>query len=173
MTETQGRLAALVDAAIDAFNDREQHLINADLSERCICAKFMTYLDRELAQSEFWGYMTDVEYNRGYQECDASPKQLDGPAGKVNIVVDLVVHKRRRDLLTGSYSNLICIEMKKGYKGYSYTSDKERLRKLTDNAYGYCYSMGFMIIIERKRGVRRLRVEQSFPNERDDSVYRW
>ena len=34
-------------------------------NERCICAKFASYLERAIAESEFREYAVDVEYNRG------------------------------------------------------------------------------------------------------------
>ena len=65
MTETQNRVTACLNSALQSFNQNEQYLISRDLSERCICAKFASYLERAIAESEFCEYVVDVEYNRG------------------------------------------------------------------------------------------------------------
>lgn len=43
MTETQNRVTACLNSALQSFNQNEQYLISRDLSERCICAKFASY----------------------------------------------------------------------------------------------------------------------------------
>ena len=43
MTETQSRVTACLNSALQSFNQNEQYLISRDLSERCICAKFASY----------------------------------------------------------------------------------------------------------------------------------
>ena len=63
MTETQNRVTACLNSALQSFNQNEQYLISKDLSERCICAKFASYLERAIAESEFCEYVVDVEYN--------------------------------------------------------------------------------------------------------------
>ena len=65
MTGTQNRVTACLNSALQSFNQNEQYLISRDLSERCICAKFASYLERAIAESEFCEYVVDVEYNRG------------------------------------------------------------------------------------------------------------
>lgn len=90
MTETQIRIAECLEVALQSFNLNEQYLISRDLSERCICAKFASYLERAIAESEFREYIVDVEYNRGSQGNEHAATRLNGR----NIVVDLIVHKR-------------------------------------------------------------------------------
>ena len=140
MTETQSRVTACLNSALQSFNQNEQYLISRDLSERCICAKFASYLERAIAESEFREYVVDVEYNRGSRGNEYAAKVLNGH----NIVVDLVVHKRGYDEQRG-FDNLFCIEMKKAYKRCDLSSDKERLRILTDDFLGFGYKAGFMI----------------------------
>lgn len=140
MTETQSRVTACLNSALQSFNQNEQYLISRDLSERCICAKFASYLERTIAESEFREYVVDVEYNRGSRGNEYAAKVLNGH----NIVVDLVVHKRGYDEQRG-FDNLFCIEMKKAYKRCDLSSDKERLRILTDAFLGFGYKAGFMI----------------------------
>lgn len=57
MTETQSRVTACLNSALQSFNQNEQYLISRDLSERCICAKFASYLERAIAESEFREYV--------------------------------------------------------------------------------------------------------------------
>lgn len=99
-----------------------------------------SYLERAIAESEFREYVVDVEYNRGSRGNEYAAKVLNGH----NIVVDLVVHKRGYDEQRG-FDNLFCIEMKKAYKRCDLSSDKERLRILTDDFLGFGYKAGFMI----------------------------
>ncbi len=155
MTEKQSKLTGIVNNAVSNFNTHEQYLIENDLSERCICSKFASYLEKEIALSVFHDYTVDVEYNRGNECIWNNPKCLD----ETKIVVDLIVHKR------GCNDNLICIEMKKGYKGYEYSSDEARLYKLTN--INFNYSSGFMILIDRskKRNAYGLKIKSSFYNE--------
>jgi hypothetical protein len=138
MTETQNRVTACLNSALQSFNQNEQYLISRDLSERCICAKFASYLERAIAESEFCEYVVDVEYNRGSRGNEHAAKVLNGH----KIVVDLIVHKRGYDEQRG-FNNLFCIEMKKAYKRCDLSSDKERLRILTDNFCGFGYKAGF------------------------------
>ena len=141
MTDKQLKITNCIVSAIDNFNANESYLISRDLSERCICAKFMSYLEKTISESEFSDYLVDVEYNRGYHGNECAVKMLHGR----NIVVDLIVHKRGFSEEIG-FDNLICIEMKKAYKNPDMRSDKERLHIMTDNQYGFGYKAGFMIV---------------------------
>ena len=82
-----------------------------------------------------------------------------------NIVVDLIVHKRGYKINRG-FDNLLCIEMKKGYKKLDYEKDIERLKKLTDICYGFNYKAGFMILIEADKANNRygLKIESVYFN---------
>ena len=143
MTETQSRVTACLNSALQSFNQNEQYLISRDPSERCICAKFASYLERAIAESEFCEYVVDVEYNRGSRGNEHAAKVLNGH----NIVVDLIVHKRC-DL----------------------SSDKERLRILTDNFCGFGYKAGFMITAtaDKIHDEYKLVVESAFYNHSEN-----
>lgn len=161
MTEKQKRLNEIVSSAINEFNVYEQYLISRDLSERCICSKFAVYLDRAMRNSEFYEYCVDVEYNRGMKGNEYAAKMLFGH----NAVVDLIVHKRGFDKLGVGFDNLICIEMKKSSQRSKIDNDLRRLRTMTDNSFGYCYRLGYMIIAEKKDN--KLVVEKVFVNQED------
>jgi len=158
MNNEQTRLKQIVENAINSFNIDEYYLLENNLSERCICAKFAFYLQDEISRSDsFQDYIVDVEYNRGAKGKDYEPKRL--PNNNTPITVDLIVHKRGysdqirqhgiRQVI--GYRNLICIEMKKprNTKGIrdAITKDKDRLRIMTRNCEGFGYSIGFMIFI--------------------------
>ena len=165
ITERQQAITDCVNEAIENFNEHEQYLISRDLSERCICAKFMSYLERAISTSEFSEYVVDVEYNRGNRGNEYAAKVLCK-----KIVVDLVVHKRGFDEEKG-FDNLICIEMKKKYKRLDMRKDKERLANLTDNTYGFRYKAGFMIVAvaDKRGGEYKLQIEPPpFYNEVDN-----
>lgn len=159
MTQKQNELVHLVTMAIAAFNRSEGYLIKNDLSERCICAKFASYVEKVFADSRFNDYVVDVEYNRGNHGKDFNPKLLNGR----KIVVDLIVHKRSYDENMG-YDNLICIEMKKRYKHFDVSSDKERLHILTDDVYGFGYEIGFMIVVDAGMEDYKLAIDEIFYN---------
>ena len=146
MNEVQQKLKNIVNLAINKFNEREKYLIENNLSERCICSKFAEYLSIEIKSSEFMGYEVDVEYNRGNHGVENSPKTLCDQ----KIVVDLIVHKRGYNIITG-FNNLICVEMKKSNdsrRSHGIINDEDRLRKLTEYQYSFNYQIGFMIIAD-------------------------
>jgi hypothetical protein len=164
MTEKQRRITKCVNDAIRDFNMHESYLISRDLSERCICAKFMRYLETTLSESEFNDYVADVEYNRGHNGNEYSAKILHGR----KIVVDLIAHKRGFSKENG-FDNLLCIEMKKAYKNADMSSDKERLQILTNSQFGFGYKAGFMIVAfaNKKQGQYGLAIDTSFYNPID------
>ena len=161
MTQQQEEIFCVLSLAIEEFNRREQFLIEHDLSERCICAKFASYLERRLRTSSFSEYEVDVEYNRGMRGDEYSAKE--NPDTKQKMVVDLVIHKRGLDCY-GEYDNLFCIEMKKGCKESKLASDKKRLKMMVDRNKGFCYKAGYMIVIisNRKQQINRLEIASSF-----------
>ena len=69
----------LVEDAIAEFNLNEQYLLEADLSEQCICARFAMYLEKQLRACQADGYHADVEYNRGQDGVDRNPKRFPAP----------------------------------------------------------------------------------------------
>lgn len=162
MTEEQRKITECLNNAIAEFNSHEQYLISRDLSERCICAKFASYLEKTVLASEFSEYTVDVEYNRGSKGNEYAAKELQGK----KIVVDLIVHKRGYFAESG-FDNLFCIEMKKSYKSRSdMTADKNRLRLLTDGSYGFGYKAGFMVVIDASERIEdcKLRIESPYYN---------
>ncbi|MCH5179597.1 MAG: hypothetical protein J1F32_00040 [Erysipelotrichales bacterium] len=159
MNIEQKELVIIVSDAISEFNLRERYLLDRNLSERCICSKFASYLERALIGTKYSGYDVDVEYNRGMNGNEYAKKRLFGK----NAIVDLIVHKRGYDYENSRFHNLICIEMKKrgGQRNLCY--DKNRLSTMTDFSCGFNYQIGFMLIA-RKSGIV---IDKIFPNERD------
>lgn len=158
MNNEQQKVKNIVDLAINKFNDKETYLLENNLSERCICSKFAEYLSIEIESSEFAAYEVDVEYNRGNHGVENSPKTLCDQ----KIVVDLIVHKRGYNNITG-FDNIICIEMKKSNDSrrlQGIRDDEDRLRKLTDYQYSFNYQIGFMIIADIKE--KKLYIRNQF-----------
>ncbi len=158
MNNEQQKVKNIVDLAINKFNNKETYLLENNLSERCICSKFAEYLSIEIESSEFAAYEVDVEYNRGNHGVENSPKALCDQ----KIVVDLIVHKRGYNNITG-FDNLICIEMKKSNDSrrlQGIRDDEDRLRKLTDYQYSFNYQIGFMIIADIKE--KKLYIRNQF-----------
>lgn len=138
----QDQLKEIVRSAISAFNDKEKYLIENDLSERCICARFAMYLEDALRNTDYCNFVVDVEYNRGAMGKERGTKKLDAHP----ITVDLIVHKRAKDPMTG-FQNLVCMEMKKSTDRRGCVDDINRLTKLCCMDYSFCYTIGFMLLI--------------------------
>lgn len=145
----------IVDDAIESFNQQERYLIETDLSERCICARFALHLSETIRGTDFKDYTVDVEYNRGADGYERAPKRMYNAP----ITVDLIVHKRGYDNKYG-FDNLICIEMKKTTNRQGCASDEERLKNMTDFEHGFHYKAGFMILIDMKN--IKLRIKHAF-----------
>ena len=139
------QLVNIMSQAICTFNEQEYYLIENDLSERCICARFAMHLTKALENTGYSNYIVDVEYNRGADGYERSIKRLH----EKPITVDLIVHKRGFDCNYG-FDNLICIEMKKSSNRIGCDLDEQRLANMTDNQHGYGYSCGVMILINMK-----------------------
>ena len=139
-------IKSIVLEAIKDFNAAEQYIIENDLSERCICAKFAFYLTTAIQKSDYKDYCVDVEYNRGFDGKERSVKRMnDAP-----ITVDLIVHKRGYDSNYG-FDNLICIEMKKTTDRRGCSNDETRLCNMVGYDFGYCYKTGFMVLINMQK----------------------
>ena len=145
MDDRAHHLEIIVLNAIQNFNENEKYLIENDLSERCICAKFAMYLSAALSSTDFKDYIVDVEYNRGCDGYERGVKRIDNRP----ITVDLIVHKRGFDCNYG-FDNLICIEMKKSTNRRGCKSDEERLKQMTSINHGFCYVIGFMLLIDMR-----------------------
>lgn len=134
MTAKQAELKNIVEIAMSQFNASERYLLDRDLSERCICAKFAMYLEKALVNTHYSDYIVDVEYNRGMVGNEYAKKRLYGR----DAIVDLIVHKRGYDEHCG-FDNLICIEMKKRGGEKHLEDDKNRLQTMTDSHCGFNY----------------------------------
>ncbi len=147
----------VVEQAIASFNEKEIYLIENDVSERCICARFAIHLTEALKHTIHTDYVVDVEYNRGNKGNQRSPKRMNDQP----ITVDLIVHKRGFDCNYG-FDNLICIEMKKSKDRRGCIDDEARLQKMVSYDYGFCYKAGFMILINMKKHSLGMEIKKSF-----------
>lgn len=145
--EINNKCNEILESTIQKFNINEKFLIKNDLSERCICSKFASYLEKEIKDSVFSDYTVDVEYNRGYLGREYRPKTLNDQ----NITVDLIVHKRSNQPDNRGFNNLICIEMKKHHLKSGIAQDRERIKKLINPAYGFYYKVGYIVLIVRSK----------------------
>lgn len=141
MNNQKEELLNIIETAIQVFEEKDRYLIENDLSERCICARFAMCVTTVL-ETKYSEYCVDVEYNRGMDGRERSLKRIDDQP----ITVDLIVHKRGYDCHYG-FDNLICIEMKKSKNRQGCSHDEERLRKMTSTNFGFCYKLGVMLVI--------------------------
>ena len=154
--DRRNQIRSILISAIECFNQKEKYLIENDLSERCICAKFSFYLTEAIKGTNYSDYIVDVEYNRGHNGREYGPKKMN----EAPITVDLIVHKRGYNCIHG-LQNLICIEMKKSTNRQGCANDENRLNKMTDWDYSFCYEVGYMILINMKE--KRLEIKEEFP----------
>lgn len=148
-------LKNIVEQAIDTFNVQERYLMENDLSERCMCARFAMHLTEALRGTPYHEYVVDVEYNRGADGCERAIKRIDNAP----ITVDLIVHKRGLDC-NYEFDNLLCIEVKKSKNRHGCNSDENRLSKMTDSAHGFHYKLGVMLVIDNS--LKRMRIKKEF-----------
>ena len=125
-----------------ARNDR--HLLENDLSERCIASRLAMYL-----QTEFPEHSVDVEYNRDGD----IPKKLGLPDncanywdqdGKAFVVPDVIVHRRGRE-----GPNILVLELKKTTNRSSRECDFQRVQAFQAQLG---YSFGVLIECETREG---------------------
>jgi hypothetical protein len=125
-----------------AVSDR--HLLENNLSERCIASRLAMYL-----QKEFSEYSVDVEYNRQGN----IPKKLElseecanylDEEGKASVVPDVIVHRRGPD-----GPNILVLELKKTSNRDPRRCDYERVRALRTQLG---YSFGALIECETRQG---------------------
>jgi len=139
MTNLQVKLEKLVNDAIGKFNKYEHYLLVEDLSERCICSKLATYIERMLSKYEFEDkYDVDVEYNRMAGD-EKRERSIDGKIKRM--FADIIVHERDEK------DNLICIEMKKQKNPECLCKDRHRLKEMTKQSGDYGYKIGFLIMV--------------------------
>lgn len=138
-----------------AFAREDRHLLEHDLSERCIAARVALHL-----QHLFPEYCVDVEYNRAGE----TPKRLNLPdhcanyfddQGRALVVPDVIVHRRGA---TGP--NLLALEVKKTSNPEGPECDCERIRALRAQL-GYRY--GALLECETRTGYEpRIQVREWF-----------
>jgi len=104
---THEQIEAVLNAALDKFFERDEHLLAADTSERSMSHRIAVYLGEQVH-----GYDVDCEYNRD----GINPKELCLDVEKVSsaddeavtVFPDIIVHRRGNN-----DHNLLVIEMKK------------------------------------------------------------
>lgn len=140
--EIAGRLTN----ALHRLVENDAHLLEFDLSERCIASRLALYL-----QSKFPDDVVDVEYNRDGD----IPKRLGLPEecanfrnrdGQVLAVPDVIVHRRGR-----GGPNLLVLELKKTTNPDPRDCDRARVRALREQLG---YTFGALIECETRQGRR-------------------
>lgn len=149
------RFAELVRDCLEELYNKDENILRRNdgngICERSIVFRFAHYL-----QQKFEGrYFVDCDFNSSFEGRfgpdgrwsfrDVHGKPIGDPDGKVtNRFVDIIVHKRDRDL----ENDLICFEVKKWNNRNSrdFAKDENNLRYLTSR-YGYAY--GFHVTIHR------------------------
>jgi len=130
--------------AVQELAKNDRHLLEHDLSERCIASRYAMYL-----QKAFPELSVDVEYNRA----GASPKRLGLPEecanyrnnnGEALAVPDVIVHRRG---LEGP--NVLVLELKKTTNRDPRQCDRERVHAFRAQLR---YRYGALIECETRQG---------------------
>jgi len=147
-------------AALPTFFMREIKNITDNVSERNLCQRLASYVERQLEQTELAHYYVDNEYNRkqeGHVKTIINHKEV-----VVTITCDLLIHSRGEVI---DHDNLLALEMKKSTASEAdKLSDKQRLCALTaipnERVWGWggphpehvCgYEVGIYMEIDRTR----------------------
>jgi hypothetical protein len=124
--EAQG----IVEKAAQTFMEVDRYLLEMDLMERCIAARFAMHL-----QGRIHEYSVDVEYNRA----GASPKTLQladecanrrDEFGNSLVIPDIIIHRRGP-----GGPNLMAIEMKKEHNAIGQQCDRLRVRAFREQLH--------------------------------------
>jgi hypothetical protein len=140
----EAEVRRILEAALRQLEVDDHHLLENDLSERCIAARLAMYM-----QPAFNGWSVDVEYNRkgdipkrlGVPEECANAVNKDGEA---LVIPDLIVHERGR-----RGRNLLVIELKKTTNPIPPGCDRHRVDAFRAQLH---YSYGALIECETRPG---------------------
>jgi hypothetical protein len=145
----------IVDAAIATLKEKDNFLLENDISEWAISHKLAVYLN-----GKFPHFDVDCEYN-GYTKADNNKKYLkilrsrleelgklkdsdgDNELLRRSVYPDIIVHKR------GEEKNLMVIEVKK-VKNYDKDFDREKIVRYTSPDYGnnLNYVLGALVVFK-------------------------
>lgn len=133
-----------LEAALLRLTEADRHLLENDLSERCIAGRLAMYL-----QGFFPDHAVDVEYNRAGD----IPKRLDLPNecanyrdrhGDALVVPDIIVHQRGPD-----GPNVLVLELKKMSNPAQFHCDR---RRVVAFRLHFGYECGALIACETRSG---------------------
>jgi len=130
--------------ALQQLDTHDRHLLENDLSERCIASRLAFHL-----QAQFPEHHVDVEYNRADDiakrvpiscECDTRKNREGDPLA----VPDVIVHRRGP-----AGPNVLVLELKKTTNPESRACDLERVQKFREHLD---YDFGALIECETRAG---------------------
>jgi len=121
--------------ALSKVYQLDRYLIENEVHERTIVARFALYYQEELNLSGYSGYNMDVEYNRNYFDSKRTSHFQHGT------LPDVVVHKR------GSNDHNLCIIEFKTEWGENIDRDLLKLKDFTNENDRYKYGIGYSITI--------------------------
>jgi hypothetical protein len=140
---TSDELRTAVTAALEELNAQDRHLLQYDLSERCIASRLAMYLQPKCGE-----YVVDIEYNRAGD----IPKRLALPDecanyrdkdGNTLVVPDLIVHKRGPD-----GPNVLVLELKKTTNPTGPDCDRRRVEAFCRPPLNY--ECGGLVVCETR-----------------------
>ncbi|MDP2750383.1 MAG: hypothetical protein Q8O89_06130 [Nanoarchaeota archaeon] len=132
-----------IKSALESFYAERPSLLDFELKEECMNFRIAHHLQNLFGND----YYVDCEYNREYNLSGYTAKKIaDGD----EFIVDMIVHKRNRDVRV--HDDYLCFEIKKWKE-----KDKNRLKRdrevlevLTGSTGKFSYHHGFHIILGNK-----------------------
>ena len=152
---TTGEVKDYLAQAIAKVEDEDRHLLEVNVSERCIAARLAMYL-----REYFADYDVDVEYNRHgddtkqlHELVDAHDCHRDRNEGRT-VLPDVVVHRRG-----GDNFNLLIIEMKKSGNQSGMERDRLRIQAFRDELH---YKLGALVVCKTGKNRPSIKVNKWF-----------
>jgi hypothetical protein len=119
--------------ALSKVYQLDRYLIEKEVHERTIVARFAIYYQEELNLSGYSGYNMDVEYNRNYFDSKRTSNFQNGT------YPDVIVHKR------GNNEQNLCIIEFKTVWGKGIDRDLLKLKDFSTENDIYQYGIGYSI----------------------------
>lgn len=128
-----------IERALDEVYMKDLYLIENQVHERTIVARFCIYFQQALVSTDFANYNLDFEYNKNHSD----PKRTVN--FRYGTYPDVILHQRG-----SNKENILIIEFKTWWKSNT-RKDIEKLIDFTEHHEQYKYSMGYSIVFKRAR----------------------
>ena len=140
-------LQRLVRAILRRVYREDRFLVDKDVSERCVVARFFLYANEDWNRQKYGGASTGLNWDVEYNRCgsDGNPKSLLRGSKTGNVTSDLVLHQRGDGV-----KNVLTVEFKKKARPKcEMDRDRQKLVELTKQDGAFRYQYGLHVIYDR------------------------